>query len=115
MYPVALGQFPEASPHIVIKQIANAWMVILPNMRHFAPPVPFDQDEYLRKQMIIAKETFQGGDDILDKIRREQEQKNAPEIPKTPPLPKISDLKEENVFCFTTFPELLTFLADTVK
>lgn len=115
MNPVIMGHplHHHGSTEIVIRQIANGWMVILPHI-HQLPEQP-DVEELMRKQFRIAKEEFGGGDDVLDKIRKENQEQPQPKKAELRPAPKIIDLKDENVYCFKTFPELLEFLAEKIK
>lgn len=108
MYPVITG---NGLAPITIQQVANAWLVILPNLQHIQPAYPsFDMDEMLKRGIDLVQEKLHG-DDILAKIKAE----NEPVKKVKAPPPKISDLKDENIFSFKTFPEVLEFLAEKIK
>ena len=70
MYPVIAG---NGSAPITIQQIANSWLVILPQVHHLQPTFPqFDMDEMLKRGIDLAHEKMEG-DDVLAKIRAENE------------------------------------------
>ncbi len=74
-----------------ISQCANGWIVVIPYF------VSFPEDEF-RKQARIMKEEFHG-DDVLNKLREEELESN-----------KAPVMKDENVFIFKTFDEVINFL-----
>lgn len=111
-----LAGYPHSSGEIVIRQVANSWLVILPYIHpmHNAMPT-LDIDELLKRGMDLAHERMEGEDEVLKRIRMENEPQPKHKAPCFPAPPKISDLKDENTFAFKTFPEVLEFLAEKIK
>ena len=90
---------------ITIQAVSNGYVVILPSFYQM-PNLPANQ---YKDAMIAVAKVMKGSDDIMDKIREENESFT----PNPAVIPKIE--KDNNVFIFVTLDEALAFISYTLK
>lgn len=86
----------RSNTEISIQAVANGFLVALPMQIGYISPIPDYKDA-----MVAAAKVMKGQDDVMDKIREEQQE-----------APKVNTKmgKEECVFIFKTLDEALSFV-----
>jgi len=88
---------------ITITRVANGWLVVLPRPENvYYSPGGIIPDQY--NTLVAAGRAIRdGGDDVMDKIKRDQQEPE--DQPDT-----LQIKKQDNIHCFVTFAEVLSFL-----
>ncbi len=105
---------------IVINQVANGWIVILPeHMYSQSPTLPnifsnlkIDSEVDNARQIARAIKEEMMPDDILDRLQKEAEPVEVP-VPKK--IGWDSSSRTQNTFIFLDFDQVLNFLQKQVK